>query len=104
MKTLKSLTFFLVIPLISESTASEPHKFYDHDDYKATDYNMFDSFEGYTWHKYEHTKSKGLKQFYIQKQADKEFNELLNVTFDVDIVYINGIIKPKYEDAMVYPV
>ena len=46
----------LILTLVSVALSAEStHKFYDHDDFVATDYNMFDSFEGYTWHKYEHS-------------------------------------------------
>jgi len=41
------------------------HKFFDHGDLDPNDYNMFDSFEGYTWHKYEHSKEE-FSQFYIK--------------------------------------
>ena len=62
-----------IIWLISVVLCSEEnHKFYDHDDFVATDYNMFDSFEGYTWHKYEHSIHNNLenhRQFYLSKQA-----------------------------------
>lgn len=48
------------------------HKFYDHDDFVATDYNLFDTFEGYTWHKYEHSahsQGNNKRQFYLKDQA-----------------------------------
>ena len=83
-------------------SASEPHKFFDHGDFQPGDYNMFDTFEGYSWQKFEHGSSK-YSSFYIKEQADKEFAELLNITFDVDLVHLNGVFKPKYPDNMIYP-
>ena len=75
-----------------------PHKFFDHDDFDPSDYNMFDSFEGYTWHKFQHSKQEKYTNFYIKEAADKEFNELHNITFDIDIIWINNDLKPSYPD------
>ena len=98
----------LILSLVSAVLSSEqPHKFYDHDDFVATDYNMFDSFEGYTWHKFEHsihTNQENHRQFFLKTQAEKEFGELLNITFDIDLIQINSIIKPTYRDDEVYPI
>ena len=46
---------FKYFSLFQIGVLSNNHKFFDHGDYVATDYNMFDTFEGYTWHKYEHS-------------------------------------------------
>lgn len=92
----------LTLLLVLASANKKPHKFFDHDDFDPTDYNLFDSFEGYTWHKIQNTREQ-YSQFYIEKQADKEFKELLNIVFDVDIVYINGKIKPTFDGSEVYP-
>jgi len=90
---MKVLLLSIILSLIhAEDT---PHKFFDHDDFNPADYNLFDSFEGYTWHKMQNAKET-YTQFYIKKAADKEFAELLNITFDVDIIYINNKVKPKY--------
>ena len=45
--------FFLVI---SKCLAwnQKHNSFYDHYDMIDTDYNMFDTFEGYTWHRFQH--------------------------------------------------
>jgi len=59
---------------------SAKHKFFDHGDFDPADYNLFDTFEPYTWHKYEHSAaqaasstSKNFREFYLGKQAEKEF-------------------------------
>lgn len=43
----------------------------------------------------------------MHKQAEKEFLQLQNITFDIDIVHIageqEGKVKPKYEAYKVYP-
>tara|TARA_B110000285_G_C14870433_1_gene488912 strand:+ start:68 stop:394 length:327 start_codon:yes stop_codon:yes gene_type:complete len=97
------LVYWLISAVISSDV---DHKFYDHDDFVATDYNMFDTFEGYTWHKYEHsihTNQENHRQFYLKKQAQKEFGELLNITFDIDLISINSIVKPVYKEESLYP-
>ena len=68
----------------------------------AGDWDLFNSFEGYTWHKHQ-KQSEDLKQFYIKTQADKEFSEIQNITFDIDLVYINDKVKPTYSEDQVYP-
>lgn len=86
---------------------SETHNsFYTDEDLVLTDYNLFDTFEGYTWHRYQHS-SDEFRQFYLHTQAEKEFLQLQNITFDIDIVHIageqEGKVKPKYEASKVYP-
>ena len=55
----------------------------------AGDYDTFDTFEGYIWHRWLHLDSKN-RQFYLREQVQKEFGQLQNVSFDVDIVHIQG--------------
>ena len=98
---MKHLGMFLAVAGFIGCLAVE-HKFFDHNDFNPADYNLFDSFEGYTWHKQIH-QADNYSQFYISTQADKEFEELLNITFDVDLVYINDEQKPTYEAERVYP-
>lgn len=86
---------------------SETHNsFFTDEDIVLTDYNLFDTFEGYTWHRHQHAADE-FKQFYLQKQAEKEFLQLQNITFDVDIIHIageqEGKVKPKYQAFKVYP-
>ena len=52
--------------------SSTHNSFYTDEDFVSTDYNLFDTFEGYTWHKYQHS-SEEYRQFYLHKQAEKEF-------------------------------
>lgn len=41
------------------------------------------------------------KEFYLQKELEKDFS-ILNFTFNVDIVLINNITKPVYNE--IYPI
>jgi len=82
------------------------NSFFTDEDVVLTDYNLFDTFEGYTWHRHQHA-AQEFKQFYLHKQAEKEFLQLQNITFDIDIVHIagemEGKVKPKYHASQVYP-
>lgn len=82
------LISILVIATIQAETTADK-KFYDHGEFEDTDYNMFDTFEPYTWHKYQHSvhsKKQNMRAFYLKEQVQKEFAELLNITFDIDII------------------
>ena len=94
---------------LAKNGVADPYTFYDHGESTDDLYDIFDTFEAYTWHKYENSqhsspdKKENLREFYLQSQADKEFKELLNLSFDVDIIYLNDKVKPTYDPALVYP-
>ena len=46
--------------------SSTHNSFYTDEDVVQTDYNLFDTFEGYTWHRYQH-QSDEYRQFYLHK-------------------------------------
>lgn len=72
----------------------------------SADYDLFDTFEGYMWHRFEHLDAEH-RQFYLSQQAEKEFGQLRNVTFDIDIVHVRGeketMFKPRYPVSQLYP-
>lgn len=103
------------------AVAADENYFYDDDkpkgmsslfqnlmDFKghASEWSLYDTFEGYWWHRYLHLPDH-FRKFYLQEQAQKEFGQLRNISFDVDVILIEGErvgkVKPKYEHTWLYP-
>ena len=62
------MTFLLKLVCTIGLINGQDHKFYDHGDFDPNDYNMFDTFEPYTWHKYEHSlhsQKANMREFYL---------------------------------------
>lgn len=90
--------------LINAQEEQEVQHNYFYEDIKPdpTEYDLIDTFEGYIWHKFQH-QDNNFKAFYLSKEAEKEFKQLRNISFDIDIIHIKGETwsqyKPKYPSS-----
>ena len=64
---------FLLTAVLAENYFKE-----EHSGLKEGEYDLFETFEGYIWDRFNHLDSKH-RQFYLHQQAAKEFGLLRNI-------------------------